>query len=204
MATRATSTADSADKTKLYQTCGLVDGRARARSALRSAFLLTYIILPACIHTRRACSFACGKSTNCTVVMCEEVLPLVTYPHWPSLGPKHLVAIGSLKPASNRSAAHYCKLLCSAEPRCQSYVIAPARSRQSNHTLVPSCKLHVCSGALSQSPLRPPAARLVHTTPHSMHLVPPWEVHVYAAAQAIDHSLACRVQSVDDVGVYSS
>jgi hypothetical protein len=136
--------------------------------------------------------------------MCEEVLPLVTYPHWPSLGPKHLVAIGSLKPASNRSAEHYCKLLCSAEPRCQSYVIAPARSRQSNHTLVPSCKLHVCSGALSQSPLRPPAARLVHTTPHSMHLVPPWEVHVYAAAQAIDHSLACRVQSVDDVGVYSS
>ena len=136
--------------------------------------------------------------------MCEEVLPLVTYPHWPSLGPKHLVAIGSLKPASNRSAEHYCKLLCSAEPRCQSYVIAPARSRQSNHTLVPSCKLHVCSGALSQSPLRPPAARLVHTTPHSMHLVPPWEVHVYAAAQAIDHSLACRVQSVDDVGVYST
>ena len=141
------------------------------------------------------------------MVSCEEVLPLVMYPHWPSLGPKHLVAVGSLKPASNRSAEHYCKLLCSAEPRCQSYVIfAPARSsRQSNHTLIPSCKLRLdCSGALSQSPLRPPAARLVDTTPYSMHLVPPWEVHVYAAAQAMDHSLACRVQAVDDVGIYST
>ena len=125
----------------------------------------------------------------------DEVLPLVMFPNWPSLGPKHLAVTGSLKPASNRSAEHYCKMLCLAEPRCQSYVDAPVRSRQSNHTLVPSCKLqHVCSGAL-----RPPAARLIHTTPHSMHLVPPWEVHVYAAEQTIDHSLACQTQAVDDV-----